>query len=326
MIIDTHAHYVPASFIEEARAQAARFPSAKITIEENKPRFQFADAKPTRPMMPLMSDTEKRIAWMKTQGIDKQVAGGWLDMFGYELPAAEAVAWSTLFNQHMLDAQRVQSRIVPLATVPMQDGAAAAEVLREAMKAGFSGTMIGAQPKGVGGNLDDPGLDPFWQAAHDTGAVVLIHPMYACADERVNDYEMINACARVTDVTIAVARLLYSGHLLRFPNAKVIVSTGGGALPFMLGRLKRNSAIHPNKWADPEEGFKKLYFDSIVFEPLALRYLLDMAGTDKVMLGSDYPFPIGDLDPLPNIRKAGLDDATLKAICETNPAKMFNIS
>lgn len=326
MIIDTHAHFVPASFVEEAQAQAARFPSAKITIEENKARFQFAGFKPTRPMMPPMSDTVKRLAWMKDQGIEKQVAGGWLDMFGYELPASEAVAWSTLFNQHMLSAQKEQPQIVPLATVPMQDGAAAAEVLKDAMKAGFSGTMIGAQPKGVGGNLDDPGLDPFWQAASDTGAVVLIHPMYACADERVNDYEMINAVARVTDITIAVARLLYSGHMLRFPGAKVIVSTGGGALPYMLGRLKRNATIHPNKWADVEEGFKKLYFDSIVFEPLALQYLIKMVGVDKIMLGSDYPFPIGDLEPLKNIRKMGVDDATLKAICETNPSKMFNIA
>jgi aminocarboxymuconate-semialdehyde decarboxylase len=325
MIIDTHAHYVPASFIEDAQAQASRFPSVKLTLEEGKARFQFAGNTPTRPMMPLMSDTEKRLAWMKAQGIDKQVAGGWLDMFGYELPAAEGAAWSALFNQHMMVAARAQSQIVPLASVPMQDGAAAADVLKDAMKAGFSGAMIGAQPRGVGGNLDDPGLDPFWQAASDTGAVVLIHPMYACSDARVNDYEMINAVARVTDVTIAVARLLYSGHLLRFPGAKVIVSTGGGALPFMLGRLKRNAAIHPNKWADPAEGFKKLYFDSIVFEPQALRYLIEMVGKDRVMLGSDYPFPIGDLEPMKLIRNTGLDEATVKAICETNAAKMFSI-
>lgn len=325
MIIDTHAHYVPASFIEDAQAQSARFPSAKITIEEGKARFKFADAVPTRPMMLPMSDTTKRLAWMKAQGIDRQVAGGWLDMFGYDMPAADGVAWSALFNQHMLKAAQEHKEIVPLASVPLQDGAAAAEVLKEAMKNGFSGAMIGAQPKGVGGNLDDPGLDPFWQAASDLGAVLLIHPMFACLDDRVNDYGMTNAVARITDNTTAIARLLYSGHLLKYSGAKVIASTGGGALPFILGRLKRNAAIHPNTWADPEAGFKQLYFDSLVFEPEALRYLLKLAGPDRVMLGSDYPFPIGDLEPQKVVRNSGLDDSTVKAICETTAAKLFGI-
>ena len=326
MIIDTHAHYVPASFVEAAQAQAARFSSARITMDGGKPRFKFADGPETRPMMPLMSDTEKRLGWMKEQGIDRQIAGGWLDMFAYELPAAQGVAWSTLFNEHMMAANRAHRELVPLATVPMQDGAAAAEVLQEAMKNGFRGAMIGAQPKGMGGNLDDPDLDPFWQKASDLGAVLLVHPMYYCADLRVNDYEMINAVARVTDITTAIARLLYSGHLLKYTGAKVIASTGGGALPFMLGRLKRNSAIHPNKWADPEAGFKQLYFDSLVFEPQALHYLIKMAGADRIMLGSDYPFPIGDLTPLKLLRSSGLDADVIKAICETNAAKLFGIS
>jgi aminocarboxymuconate-semialdehyde decarboxylase len=314
LIIDMHAHYVPASFVEAAQAQAARFPAARITIDAGKPRFKFADGPETRPMMPLMSDTEKRFVWMKEQGIDLQVPGGWLDMFAYELPAAQGVAWSA------------HPQLIPLATVPMQDGAAAAEVLQEAMRAGCRGAMIGTQPLGMGGNLDDPRLDPFWQKASDLGAVLLVHPMYFCPDVRVNDYEMINAVGRVTDITTAIARLLYSGHLLKYTGAKVIASTGGGALPFMLGRLKRNSAIHPNKWADPEAGFKQLYFDSLVFEPQALRYLVEMAGPDRIMLGSDYPFPIGDLAPLKLLRNSGLDAAVVKAICETNAAKLFGLS
>lgn len=326
MNIDVHAHYVPASFIDAAQSQASQFPSARLQFEEGKPRFQFADAAPTRPMMPLMSDVTKRKAWMQEQQIDRQVVGGWLDMFGYELPAPEGVAWSALFNAHIQAASRQEASLVPLATVPMQDGAAAAEVLQEAMRNGFTGAMIGAQPLGAGGNLDDLSLDPFWQAANDLKAVVLIHPMYACADERVLDYQMINAVARVTDVTIAVARLLYSGHLLKYPDARVIVSTGGGALPYMLGRLKRNFAIHPGKWADPEAGFRKLYFDSIVFEPQALRYLIDMVGPERVLLGSDYPFPIGDLKPLALLEQAELSPDVIRRICETNARQLFAIS
>ena len=103
---------------------------------------------------------------MDEQKIERQVVGGWLDMFGYELPAEEGARWSRLINTHLAQAAKAEPRFVPLATVPLQDGARAAEVLREAHAAGFKGAMIGTQPKGKGGVLDDPALDPFWEAAN----------------------------------------------------------------------------------------------------------------------------------------------------------------
>jgi aminocarboxymuconate-semialdehyde decarboxylase len=325
MVIDAHAHFVPASFIDAARSQSQRFPSVNIVEEAGKPVFEFAGKLRTRPMMAPMSDTDKRLAWMQAQRIDRQIAGGWLDMFGYELPPAEGVAWSSLFNQHMLAATQGSPALVGLASVPLQDGAAAAEVLTQAMRDGFAGAMIGTQPLGSGGTLDDPALDPFWQAASDLGAVLMIHPVYACTDPRVKDYEMTNAVARVTDITIAVARLLYAGHTTRFPGAKLIISTGGGALPYMIGRLKRNHAIHPNAYADPEAALRSVYFDTIVFEEQALRYLVDFAGPERVLLGSDYPFPIGDLEPLKLIERSGLDPAAARAICGGNAARLFGL-
>ena len=101
----------------------------------------------------------------------------------------------------------------------------------------------------------------------------------------------VNAVGRLTDTTIAVARLFFSGHLTRFPGVTLVVSHGGGALPYALGRLRRNRAIHPDGCADPLDGFRRLYFDTVLFEPQALRFLCDVAGSDKVVLGSDSHTP-----------------------------------
>ncbi|MGH8600539.1 MAG: amidohydrolase family protein, partial [Burkholderiales bacterium] len=176
MIIDTHAHFLPASFVTAARTGTATFPSVEITGEDGKPRFSFTGHSPTRPAMPRLADTNERQAWMTAQGIDCQVVGGWLDMFGYELPAAEGEAWSRLFNEHLLAAARQAGYLIPLATVPLQDGTRAARVLADAIAAGFSGAMIGTQPHGEGGSLDDPALDPFWEMASRLETTIFIHP------------------------------------------------------------------------------------------------------------------------------------------------------
>jgi aminocarboxymuconate-semialdehyde decarboxylase len=158
---------------------------------------------------------------MDAQKIDCQVVGGWLDMFGYEIPAEEGLRWSRLINKHLAEAAKREPRFVPLATVPLQDGARAAEVLDEAYVAGFKGAMIGTQPKGRGGVLDDPTLAPFWEAANARGSVIFIHPVFESGDDRVHDYGMANAVGRITDTLIAVSRLIYAGHIARYANAKV---------------------------------------------------------------------------------------------------------
>jgi aminocarboxymuconate-semialdehyde decarboxylase len=149
--------------------------------------------------------------------------------------------------------------------------------------------------------------------------------MFACGDDRLSEYDLVNAVGRLTDTTTAVARLLFSGHLQRYPGVKLIVSHGGAALPYALGRLKRNHAIHPGKYADPVEGFRRLYFDTVLFEPQALRFLCDIAGADKIMLGSDYPFGIGDLDPCKIVDNTPLTAEEREAILGGNAMRVFHI-
>src|SRR5205085_1627168 len=205
-------------------------------------------------------DVAARLAWMEQNGIERQVVGGWLDMFGYEVPAEEGAAWSRLINRELMRLATTEPRLVPLATVPLQHGALAAEVLREAAAAGFRGAMIGTQPKGVGGVLDDADLDAFWQAADQVGAAIFIHPVYESGDDRVHDYGMANAVGRITDTLIAVARLIYAGHVVRFANAKIVAGIGGAGLPYVLGRLRRNYELDKAKLADPAAALRALYY------------------------------------------------------------------
>jgi aminocarboxymuconate-semialdehyde decarboxylase len=216
------------------------------------------------------------------------------------------------------------ANLTALATVPLQDGALAAQVLAEALDSGFKGAMIATQPQGTGGNLDDPRLDPFWEVASARQAAIFLHPHYICSDDRLDGYDLINAVGRLADTTIAVTRLLFSGHLTRYPGVSLVLSHAGGALPYALGRLKRNQAIHP-EYADPEQGFRRLFFDTVMFEPRALRFLCDVAGADKIMLGSDYPFGIGDPDPAAIVDRTSLTQAERAAILGDNAARIFHI-
>ncbi|MDP6687866.1 MAG: amidohydrolase family protein [Alphaproteobacteria bacterium] len=325
MIIDIHAHYLPRTILDAVISGQRSFPSLSMLADGDTARFHFKGSEPTRPVMGNLRGTEHRLAWMREQGLDRQLVGGWLDAFGYQMPADEGADWSRFQNEEMQRATAAHDELIPLATVPMQDGKQAVRVLEEAMAGGFHGAMIGTQPKGDHGGLDEPGLDPFWEAAAASGAVIFIHPMFGSDDQRLSDYGMMNAVGRVTDTTVAVSRLLFAGHLLRHPELKVVVATGGAALPFMLGRLARNHEVHPGQYADPVAGFHQLYFDSIVFQPTALRFLCDLVGTDRVLLGSDYPFPIGDMTPTRVIRESGYDEAAMTAMLGGNATTLFRL-
>ncbi len=324
MIIDVHAHFVPNAMLA-ALAGKRLFPSIETIGDPGSMRLSFAGREPTRPVSPKLGDLDQREQWLSAQCIDHQVVGGWLDMFGYELPAEEGADWCRFLNEHLRQGTSGLATLAPLATVPLQNGRLAAKVLEEALDAGFHGAMIGTQPKGVGGALDDADLDPFWELASARQATIFVHPMFACGDDRLGAYDLVNAVGRLTDTTTAVARLLFSGHLTRYAGVNLVISHGGAALPYALGRLRRNHVIHPGNYADPLEGFRRLYFDSVLFEAQALRFLCDVAGADKVMLGSDHPFPIGDATPLKVIDETPLTAAERRSIVGATAARLFHI-
>jgi aminocarboxymuconate-semialdehyde decarboxylase len=306
MIIDCHAHLVPPSLLDAIRAEKAKFPSIRLIEEGGSIGFSFAGNKPTRPVSKPLSDIAGRLQWMDTNKIEKQVVGGWLDMFGNEIPAEEGTQWARLINTHLAQAAKEQPRFIPLATVPLQDGARAAEVLREAHSLGFKGVMIGTQPKGKGGVLDDPSLNPFWEAANELGSIIFIHPVFESGDDRVHDYGM-------------------AGHITRYSNMKVVAGIGGAALPYVIGRLRRNYSLDKEKLGDPDAALAAMYYDTIVQDTRALRYLADVVGADRIMMGSDMPFPIGDLAPLNIVKETSFSDSERASINGGLAKRLFGV-
>jgi aminocarboxymuconate-semialdehyde decarboxylase len=325
MIIDAHAHFIPQVLLEAA-AQQRQFPSVKVFNENGGVRFAFAGQEAKRPIPAGMSDVERRRKWLGDRGIDKQVVGGWLDMFGYDLPPQEGLEWSRFLNAYLLKATAEIPFLVPLATVPMQSGKLAALMLEEALDQGFHGAMIGTQPKGASGVLDDPDLEPFWEAASARKATLFVHPTFGARDDRLKAYGLVSAVGRVTDTTTAVARLLYSGHLVRHPGVNLVISHGGAALPTVFGRLKRSFVAAPARNADPALGFHKLYFDSVVYDALTIRFICDLAGADRVLMGTDEPFAIAEQQPVELIDSCGFNAADREAIVGGTAAKLFGIS
>ena len=271
-----------------------------------------------------LSDTAGRLAWMSKQGIDKQVNGSWPDWFGYELPAAEGEAWCRLINDVQLAAAKAEPRFVPLAVVPLQDGARAAAVLKAAVAVGFPGAMISTLPRGIGSVLDAADLDPFWKAADEAGALIHIHPSFDAGDVRVNDFGLANGLGRITDAVVAVARLISAGHIARYKNVKFFAPMGAAALPFVLGRLKRNHAITPGI-GDPVEALAQIYTDTILHDARVLKFVVEMMGTERLMMGSDMPFPIGDTEPMKIVAAAGLSGAQITSINGGLAARLFKI-
>lgn len=326
MNIDIHGHFVPRALLDDVAAKRHSFPSVSGIVDGNSVRFAFSGQEAKRAVSAGMSDVGKRCAWLSAQGIDKQIVAGWLDLFGYELPPEEGADWSRFLNEHMLKGVAPVKAFAPLATVPLQSGKLAARVLEEALAGGFHGAMIGTQPKGQGGVLDDPDLDPFWETASSRNAVIYVHPTFGARDDRLRAYGLVSAVGRASDTTIAVARLLYSGHLQRYPGVKLVISHGGAALPFILGRLRASYATEPGKRADPAEGFGRLYFDSVVYDARALRFLCEVAGVSRVMMGTDQPFTIAEREPLKLIDECKFNAADRAAIVGATAAKLFRIS
>jgi aminocarboxymuconate-semialdehyde decarboxylase len=325
MIIDCHAHIVPPALLDAIRSDRASFPSIKLIEEGGSLGFSFAGNKPTRPVSKPLSDIAARLAWLDTNQIERQVVGGWLDMFAYEIPIEEGLRWSRLINTHLAKLAKEQPRFTPLATVPLQDGARAAEVLKEAHSQGFKGAMIGTQPKGRGGVLDDPSLLPFWETANSLGSIIFIHPVFESGDDRVHDYGMANAVGRITDTLIAMSRLIYAGHVTRFANMKVVAGIGGAALPYVIGRLRRNYSLDKDKLGDPDAALAAMYYDTIVQDTRTLRYLADIVGSGRIMMGSDMPFPIGDLAPLKIVEETSFTDAERAGINGGVVQKLFGL-
>jgi aminocarboxymuconate-semialdehyde decarboxylase len=325
-IVDAHSHFTPHAIIDRLQASPGAFPSIELR-DQGQGRFGFAfpGLPPTRPLAPRLWDVGAAHAWLDSQAIDLHVVGVWADVFGYTLPPDEAAAWCRLINEETLRELQGAERFLPLATVPIQSGRHAVQELEAAHAMGFRGLTIGTFAPGTGVELDHPELEGLWETAARLEMPIVLHPLYLAGDPRLGKYDLPNAVGRLNDTAIAVSRLLFAGVPLRHPGLRMLVVHGGGGVPYALGRLARAFAVQPEGLADPRAGFRRLYFDTVVYEPEPLRYLVQLAGADHVLLGSDYPFPIQDPEPARVVRAAGFEPAATDAILSGNACSLFKL-
>ena len=199
-----------------------------------------------------------------------------------------------------------------------------ADALRAAMDLGLAGVEVAARVDGA--YLGDDRFAPFWAAAEETGALVFVHPSTR-GFEGPRDHYLWNTVGNPVETTIAAAHLVMAGVLERHPDLRVLLAHGGGAVLALRGRLRHAhehlGAARTALRESVDDSLRRLYFDTVVFDPAVLRALVDFAGADHVLAGSDHPFDMGDPDPAATVRAADLDPAAEAAILGGNAERLL---
>lgn len=332
MPIDVHAHYVPMQILETLCDKGRDYGVSVLDGAAACPCLKFDYGLQARPFFArLLEDEDKRIAMLDKTGIDRQVLSLWADIFGYGMPADQARAWHRLLNDSLsATAARHPDRFSWFASGPMRDAADAAQELERAVRGlGASGGIVAANVEGE--NLGNLQLDEYWAAAESLGVPVFIHPAQPEPLPRTQRFGLNPIVQYVFDTTLTLGSLIFSGVLDRFPKLVVLVSHGGGALPYLVGRFdcmhERMDRAHQGNVARgaPSSYLRRFYYDTILHDAAALRYLAAKVDIDRMVLGSDDPFPPMDRDPLASLRQAGFSTPEMARISDENPRRLLNL-
>ncbi len=329
MIIDVHAHHVPRRFLEALEREPALYGVGVDRQADGRIRLLFPGDTYTRPILPGLIDLERRVKEMDAAGVEHQVLASWMDATGYALPPEQGARWSRRFNETLAEALRepgARGRFSGLATVPLQDGRRAAAELEHAVRdLGLRGVQIGTNV--LGRNLDVAGLDPFWEAATALRVPVLLHPWHTAGEERMERYNMIRLVGYPADTTLAAGSIIFGGIADRFPGLAVLLVHAGGFYPYQAGRFQRAWTLLPEPRASRSaiDHLRWFHYDTITHLPHALRYLADLVGPGRIVLGSDAPFDVGDPAPVASVRSAGLGPDAERQILEANPSRLLGL-
>uniref|UniRef100_A0AAQ6IR92 2-amino-3-carboxymuconate-6-semialdehyde decarboxylase n=1 Tax=Anabas testudineus TaxID=64144 RepID=A0AAQ6IR92_ANATE len=238
-------------------------------------------------------------------------------MFSYWAKPHDTLDLCVLLNDNL--AQTVHShpkRFVGLGTLPMQAPDLAILEMRRCVKElGFPGVQIGSHINNW--DLNAPELFPFYAAAEELGCSIFVHPWDMQTNGRMAKYWLPWLVGMPAETTTAICSMIFGGIFERFPKLKVCFAHGGGSFPFTIGRIEHGHTVRPDLCAvdnriSPRKYLGSFYTDSLVHDPIALKLLIDVIGKDKVMLGTDYPFPLGELEPGSLIESTDDFDDTLK--------------
>jgi len=317
--MDLHCHFIPPRLIERIETEGAAH-SINVT---DKGTVSFAGRDATQAFPAGMLDLNERLVWMDGQDVDIQVLSAWMDFSAYVLDEDDGAWLARSLNELTAEAIAGRSdRFRGMAAVPLQAPETAASELRHSVsELGMVAVEIATSVADL--ELDDASLEPFWDAAEELDALVLVHPYASIGSERLHRYFLTNIVGNPAEETVAAAHLIYGGVLEKHPRLKICLTHGGGFLPYQIGRQDRGFAAKSgltaaHLGAAPSSFLERFYYDTVLHSGEALRFLTERVGVERVVLGSDYPFPMGDPEPVTTVREAGLDAGDVEAILAAN--------
>ena len=326
LTVDIHAHTVAP---EIARLVTDQFDPAKDPFLRYGGVSTEYNQRLSGDLLPMLTDPARRLAQMDRQGVQMQAVAiappqyhYWAEPdLGTEIAKAGNEAIAALVDAH-------PDRFVGMGTLPMQSpDRAVSELERVARTHGFPGVSINPSAEGV--DYDDAAYEPFWKKVEELDLLVILHPNGFSHGERLDRYYMINVVGNPLETTVALSHLVLGGVVERHPKAKILAVHGGGYLPFYMDRMdhayEARADVRSHISQKPSSYLKQIYFDSIVFGD-GLDYLVDRVGADHILMGTDYPYDMGEEDPVGRIaRVEGISEDQRQQMSGLNAGRLLGL-
>lgn len=325
--VHTHLSVPPAAALAAPYARPELEPRALHSSPETL-RY-LKDYRSSAGQRAAFETVEQRLVDMDLQGVDTQVLAVPPTEYFYWLPQDEARQASRLQHERFAEVVAAHpTRFAAVANLPMGHPDLAVEVMREARdQYGFRGFEVSADVVGL--ELDDPRYDVVWEAAAELGMTAILHPQGFTHGERFSDYYLVNVMCMPLASTLAVTRMILGGVWRRHPDLSMVVVHGGGYLPFYSARTDHAFHHRPELRhhidRPPSEYLRLLHFDTNVFDAGMVRHLVDTFGADHVLMGTDYPFDMGTVDPVGFLDGVGLSPSEARLVLGGNAERLLGL-
>jgi aminocarboxymuconate-semialdehyde decarboxylase len=327
-VIDIHCHRECAVVRETVQAESERL--GRLPLMFGSDLTREVNQRQLATIRPKMQSIAQRLADMDRMGVDIQAMSVAPYQMSYWAEPDVGRTVARTINDDLAEvAAGTPDRFVPLGTVPLQDTTAAVEELQRCVDdLGFKGLEIATHVEGE--ELSSPRLRPFWAKVEERDIAVFIHPVGHTHPERLNHHYLLNIVGHPLESTLAVSNLIFGGVLEDHPELKIVVAHGGGYLAAYPARMdhayRAREDVRDGVPLPPGEYLRRLHFDTMVFEPDQLRFLIDRYGAEHVLLGTDYPYDMGEDDPVGLVERAKLDDSQRDLICGGNAARLLGLT
>jgi len=299
--IDVHTHILPKNIPNWKDGFGY---GGFITLDHHQPccaRMLKDDGKFFREIDDNCWSPERRVEEMDEHGVDIQVLSTVPVMFSYWAKPADGAEVAKFLNDDIAEnSGKFPDRFAALGTLPMQDTDLALKELNRCSELGLAGVQIGTNINQL--NLSEPQFFEIFAACENLGMAVFVHPWEMMGQADMSKYWLPWLVGMPAETSRAICSLIFSGLLERLPKLRICFAHGGGSFPATIGRIRHGFDVRPDLCAvdndiDPRKYLDRIYFDSLVHDAAALDYLVDLTGADRIMLGTDYPFPLGELEP-----------------------------